>query len=173
MTLVCAVPPAHLSSFIPCFAGKSYKAVALLLVQLQSDHALLSIETMTQSSSKEGPPKLCSGRSTAIVQELTRLDLHHISEPLHQMNLLPVKHRSALESHFSHCVANVKAHFVAGVNIDASSQTPIVDVPYAFVQAMLPESSFKQIKHLHHHYLFISGCIIKDPSPLSTPLLLT
>jgi len=135
---------AHLSSFIPCFAGKSNKAVALLLVQLQSDHAFLSIVTMTQSSSKAGPHKLCD-----------------TSEPLHQMNLLSVKHRSALESHFSHCVANVKAHLLAGVNIDAPSQTPIVDVPYAFVQAMLPESSFKRIKHLNCCYLFISGSIIK------------
>jgi len=95
---------------------------------------------MTQSSSKAGP---------------------HTFEPMHHVNLLSAKHRSAPESHFSHCVANVKAHFVAGVNIDAPSQSPIVDVPNAFVQAMLPESSFKRIKHLNCRYLFISGSIIK------------
>ncbi len=99
---------------------------------------------MTQSSSKAGPHKL-----------------HDTFEPLHQMNLLSVKHRSALESHFFHCVANVKAHLVAGVNIDAPSQTPIVDVPNASVQAMLPKSSSKWTKHLNCCYFSVSHQIIK------------
>jgi len=120
---------AHLSSFIPCFAGKSYKAVALLLVQLQSDHAFLSIETMTKSSSKAGPPKLGSGSLTAIIQELTQLDLHHISESMHLMNLLSALPRSAFESHLflrDNCDACVKAPLVAGVNELRSSVDQVI-----------------------------------------------
>jgi len=138
---------AHPSSFIPCFTGKSHKAVALLHVQSELQNAFVSHVTMTQSSSKAGPHKLCN-----------------TFEPLHQINLLSVKHRSALESHIflkEICDANVKAHLVAGVNIDAPSQTPIVDVPNASVQAMLPKSSSKQTKHLNCCYFSVSHQIIK------------
>jgi len=115
------------------------------------------------------------------------MDLRDTSESLHQ--LLSVKHRSALESHFFHCDANVKAHMVAGVNklrspvdhVAPQSPTPvlesvmltaainaaegqdvaIVDVPNAFVQAMLPESSSKWTKHLNCCYFSVSDEIIK------------
>jgi len=169
------------SSLISSFTGKSYKAAALLLVQSEPDHAILSHVTITQSSSKAGHPKLGNGSSTAIFQELTQMNLRDTSEPLHQMNLLSVKHRSALESHFFHCDANVKAHLVAGVNITAHSPTSvlesimftaaidaaegqevaIVDIPNAFVQANLPKFSSKWIKLLNCCYFSISGQIIK------------
>jgi len=96
-------------------------------------------------------------------------------------NLLSAKHRSAPESYLFHCVANVKAHLVAGVNIAVPSPTSvlesvmltaainaaegqhiaIVDVQNTFVQVKLPRSSSNQIKHLNHCYLFVSDNIIK------------
>jgi len=136
---------------------------------------------MTQSSSKAHPPKLCNGSSTAILQELDQLDLCDTFRPLHHLNLLFAKHRSASESHLFHCVTDVKAHLVAGVSIAVPSLTSImdpvmliaaidaaegqyiaiVDVPNTFVQVKLPRSPFKWTKHLNRRYLFISGCVIK------------
>ncbi len=180
------------SSQIPSFTGKRYKAAAQLLAQLEPDHAFLSNVTMTQSSVKAGPYKLGNGSSTAIFQELAQLCLHDTFEPLHQMNLLSVVHRSALESHLflkENCDANVKACMVAGVNklrstrdkIASHSPTAvlesvmltavinaaegqnvaIVNIPNAFVQAKLPKSSSKWIKHLICCYFSISDQIIK------------
>jgi len=173
--------PAQPSSFSPFEIGKTYKADALLLIMSESNHASFSHLTMTQSSLKSGLPQPDNGDSAAILQELNKLDLCNTFGPPHHLNLLSAKHRSAPESHPFHCVANVNAHLIAGDNIAAPSPTSIlesilltapidaaegqniaiVDVPNAFMQANLPRSFSKQIRHLNCHYLFISGCAIQ------------
>jgi len=169
------------SSFLPSLTGKSYKTAALFLLKSEPHHASLSHVTMTQSSSKTGCPKFGNGSSTSILRELTQLDLHDTFEHLHQLNLLPVKLRSAPGSHLFHCDAYVKAPLLAELNVTAPIPTPvlestmltaaidaaegqqvvIVDLPNAFVQANLPQSLSKWTKHLNHRYLFVSDNIMK------------
>jgi len=103
------------------------------------------------------------------------------SEPLHHLNLLSVKHRSAPEFHLCHSDANVKAPLLAELNLPAPIPSPVLesitlaavidateghevvtlDVSNDFVQAILPRSFSKRAKHLKRCYLFVSNNILK------------
>jgi len=119
-------------------------------------------------------------------QDITQLELPDTTEPLHHLNLLFEKHRSAPELHPFNCDAHVKAPLVVELNVPALIASPVlesitlaavidateehevvvVDVPNAFVQANLPQSASKRTKRLIRRYLFVSGNIFKGFKPI-------